>query len=197
MTELENYMEARERNRTIFTKENPELLETFEIAIEASRRLGTILTTERDAAGKSHAGLAPFFLIFQRSTISAFEALSATQAFQAWVRIRPGIESTLIMGKWVQDPGNAQIWERRFEDRKAYQRLFQGKELGRGALPRGAEIQNALTLINDEFLHPILNTTSGTWAFAIAMSTVWRCALSSLMSRWTLRLECLDFFTWS
>jgi len=154
VAELQKYIEARERNRDIFSRESAAVLQAFEVAIKASRQLGTALTTQRDVAGKTHVGLAPFFLILERSTFAAFEALSANQAFQAWVSIRPGIESALIMGKWVKDPANAEIWTRRSEDPKSYQASFQGKELGKGALSRGSNIQSALRHINDQFLHP-------------------------------------------
>jgi hypothetical protein len=66
--------------------------------------LGGMLTQRRDKAGFSHVSLVPFILVMQRQVYAAFELISTYQSFQAWVLLRPCLESALIMGKWVDDP---------------------------------------------------------------------------------------------
>jgi len=148
------YLQARLAQDSSFRQAVPAAATAFQAALQNGYLLGETLTTHRDASGHSHVSLAPFHLIFLRQMCASFEALSVGQAFQAWVSIRPGIESVLIMGKWVADPKNADIWENRVTDPRAYLDCYQGKNLGNGALPRGNDIQTALKGINDNFLHP-------------------------------------------
>jgi hypothetical protein len=148
------YVAARDANRAHFAEAYPYAVEAFNAAFSAFGTLGEQLRTGRDATGKSHISLAPFYFILQRQTAIAFDAVSANQAYAAWVAVRTGVESSLIIGKWVDDKRNADIWERRFVDRKAYQAAYQGKALRSTSLPRSDEIQGALTAINDRFLHP-------------------------------------------
>jgi hypothetical protein len=148
------YVVARDANRAHFAETYPYAAEAFNAAFSAFGALGEQLRTGRDVAGKSHISLAPFFFILQRQTATAFDAVSANQAYAAWVAVRTGVESALIIGKWVDDKRNADIWERRFVDRKAYQTAYQGRALRSRSLPRSDKIQGALTAINDRFLHP-------------------------------------------
>lgn len=78
--------------------------------------LGGMLTQRRDKAGFSHVSLVPFILVMQRQVYAAFELISTYQSFQAWVLLRPCLESALIMGKWVDDPAFAGVWQRRNDD---------------------------------------------------------------------------------
>jgi len=63
-----------------------------------------LVQSQRDPAGNSHISLAPFLMLMQRQSRSAFEALASDQSYQAWVLIRPAVEAALIIGKWVDDP---------------------------------------------------------------------------------------------
>lgn len=129
-------------------------MEAFDASFSAFAALGEQLRNGRDSNGKTHISLAPFFFIIQRQTTAAFDALSANQAYAAWVAMRTGVESALIIGKWVDDKRNADIWEERATDRKAYQNAYQGTALRSSSLPRSTDIQRALSAINDRFLHP-------------------------------------------
>jgi hypothetical protein len=147
-------MNARKRAHSEFKANYPAILKAFEVTVANSNRLGQLLAIGRDAEGHSHVSLFPLYLIFQRQTMLAFESLVAGQAYNAWVTIRPGIEAALIMGKWVASPANADIWEDRDKNPKLYQATYQGPALGKGALPQGELIRQALKGINDHFVHP-------------------------------------------
>ena len=86
--------------------------------------------------------------------MAAYHSVATYQAFLGWSIIRTGLEAALMMGKWVDDPRNAEIWANRDRDWKAYAKLFQGRALQSEALPQSARIQQALKRVNDLFLHP-------------------------------------------
>ncbi len=145
------YLDAREHNRSTF----PETVRpAFEISIRAFDQLALQLRDGRDRNDKTAASLAPFFFILQRQALAAYDALSTNQAYLAWVLIRPGVESALIIGKWVDDEIHARIWEKRRTNMKAYRKVYEGKALRSKSLPRSDEIQLSLSGINDRFLHP-------------------------------------------
>lgn len=83
----------------------------------------------------------------QRQAVNAFLSLASQQSFQAWVLLRPCLESCL------NDPANAAIWSNKEEDWKTYNKTFQGKSLHSASLPRADEIQTVLKTINGDFLH--------------------------------------------
>jgi hypothetical protein len=154
MRPFREYLDAREANRKHFAAAYPYAESAFDTSFSAFAALGEQLRTGRDKSGKTQISLAPFFFIIQRQAATAFDALSANQAYAAWVALRTGVESALIIGKWVDDKKNADIWAERFLNRKAYQNAYQGKALRSTSLPRSADIQQALSAINDRFLHP-------------------------------------------
>lgn len=154
MRPFREYIEAREKNRRHFELAYPYATQAFETVTTAFGILGEQLRTGQDREGKTHVSLAPFFLIVVRQTMTAFDALSANQAYAAWAAMRTAIESALIMGKWVDNPDNARIWERRFKDPRAYASTFQGRALRSSSLPNSAAIQRALSHLNDRYLHP-------------------------------------------
>jgi hypothetical protein len=140
-------------NREVFLIEHGDFLKTFDAIDHNFKLLVELPRTKRDANGKSHISLIPFLLLLQRQARSAFEALAANQAYQGWVLLRPGIEAVLIIGKWVDDPANAQVWLSRHEDPKAYRKVYTGKALQSKSLPRSERIQGVLSKINDDFVH--------------------------------------------
>jgi hypothetical protein len=148
------YLDAKETNRKAFAEAYPAVIDAFEVSVRAFSALGEQLRTGRDFNNKTHVSLAPFFLILQRQSMVAYDVISTRQAYQAWVSIRTGIESALIIGKWVDDKSNADIWENRFEDPKPYRKVYQGSGLESKALPNSGSIRSALSHINDLFLHP-------------------------------------------
>ena len=135
------YQSTRSYNREIFFIEHADLVKVF-VAID--NNFNTLLqlpAKRRDGNGSSYVALIPFVFLLQRQAQSAFEALSAYQSYQAWVLLRPGIEAALIIGKWVDDPKNAEIWKNRENDPKPYQKSYTGKALRSKSLPNSEPIQ--------------------------------------------------------
>jgi hypothetical protein len=147
------YQSVRSYNREVFLIQHGEVVQAF-VAIDSNFQVLLQLPgTKRDQNGKSYVGLIPFIFLLQRQAQSAFEALSAFQSYQAWVLLRPGIEAALIIGKWVDDPQNAEIWKNRESDTQAYHKTYTGKGLRSKSLPDSELIQGVLRKINDGFVH--------------------------------------------
>jgi len=145
------YQSARSYNREVFLIQHGEVVKAF-VAIDGNfHTLLQLPGTKRDQNGKSYVSLIPFIFLFQRQAQSSFEALSAFQSYQAWVLLRPGIEAALIVGKWVDDPHNAEIWKNR--ETQAYRKTYTGKGLRSKSLPDSDAIQGVLRKINDGFVH--------------------------------------------
>lgn len=144
---------ALEKNRQIFSLQYPFAYFAFFGLCEAFDRVGRRLQTGRDSKGKSYVSLIPFLLIVQRQAMSAFEALASCRSYEAWMLIRPALEATLIIGKWVDDPDNAVLWSDREVRRHEYASAYTGKGLVSKSLPRSAEIRMTLGRLNDEFVH--------------------------------------------
>lgn len=109
-------------NREVFLANYRFALDAFTTIDEHFLYLDSILSAHRDPTGHSHVSLIPFILVMQREVFAAFELISTYQSFQAWVLLRPCLESALIMGEWVDDPGFARVWENRRQDFEAYKR---------------------------------------------------------------------------
>lgn len=151
------YRGALAYNRSVFMVEHGDLFKAF-VAID--RNFSTLiepLRTRRDSDGKSHVSEALFILLLQRQAYAAFDALCADQSYQAWLLLRPGLEGALIIGKWVDDPQNAKIWENRRKDRDAYAKAYTGKSLCSASLPGSERIRGVLGTINDRFVHANLD----------------------------------------
>lgn len=148
-----NFHGAIEKNRTVYALEHSYGYYAFFGLYEMFDRAGQRLQTGRDANGRSHVSLLPFLLLMLRQCMNAFEALSSCRSYEAWVSLRPAIESALIMGKWVDDPDNAAIWGDRVGRKTEYIKTFSGKGLISTSLPRAVEIKEVLDRLNDEFVH--------------------------------------------
>lgn len=59
-----------------------------------------------------------------------------------------------MLGKWVDDPNNAKIWEERKTNYKAYKNIFFGTNLISKSFPMSSDFQKVLNKINDDFMHP-------------------------------------------
>jgi len=112
-----------------------------------------VVGTQKTKAGPSLVSFGPFLMLMARQACNAFEAIAVFQSYQSWVTLRPGLESALIMGKWIDDPNNATIWENREKNKKEYTKIYQGKELVSKSLPDSQAIQKVLKKINDDFMH--------------------------------------------
>ncbi len=84
-------------------------------------KLIRVCSTTRDLKGHSLVSFSPFLLLMQRQGTTAYWSLASSQSYEAWVLARPMLEACLIIGKWIDDEANAEIWKNREMDRKAYQ----------------------------------------------------------------------------
>lgn len=140
-------------NRNIFLLNHGYAFHAFGALHDQSNLLGAMLQTGRDAQGNTYVSFLSFLLLIQRQALSAFQMLWSHQSYQAWVLLRPAIESALIMGKWLDDPTNAKIWKARATDRKRYAKTYTGTALRSKSLPRSEDLQKVLSRINDDFMH--------------------------------------------
>ncbi|MCZ6877226.1 MAG: hypothetical protein O7G29_03695 [Acidobacteria bacterium] len=141
------------RNRDFFLLNQRDAFLAFETIHHRYSELGSILANHRDKDGHSQISLIPFVLLMQRQAMAAFWSLACYQSHQAWVTLRPCLESALIIGKWFDDPDNASIWNNRHKDRTAFRRTYEGRALISESLPRAAGLQAVLRRINDDFMH--------------------------------------------
>jgi hypothetical protein len=152
-SELLNYHANLASNREVFLLNFRDELNAFEQTNADLLNLIRVIGTLRDLDGHSHVGLLPFLMIMSRQGLNAFEALSTYRSYQAWVSLRPSLESALIMGKWFDSPSNAKIWSNRDKDRETYQKEYSGTSLLSKSLQGSKQIQRVLTRINDDFMH--------------------------------------------
>jgi len=131
------------------------VLRSFEVSVLSFAKLGEELRGGRDSNGYTHISLAPFFLIFQRQAMAAYDVLSSSSGL-------PGLGDNTTgcgerpdngkMGRTIRS--NADIWTNRVKDKKTYLKTYQGAALESVSLPRAHEIRTALTEIKRPFLHP-------------------------------------------
>ena len=151
--EILRYRSALAYNREVFLIEHGELVKAFSAIDDNFSTLIEVPRTMRDANGKSYVSLIPFLLLLQRQSRAAFEAFAVYQSYQAWVLLRPGVEALLIVGKWVDDPASASVWENRKQDRRGYQKAYSGQALRSNSLASSDSIQGVLSKVNEEFVH--------------------------------------------
>ena len=109
-----DYRSALSYNREVFLIQQGALVKAFSAIDDNFASLIQPLATKRDSTGHSHVSLTPFLLLLQRQARAAFELFSAYESYQGWVLARPGVEGALIIGKWVDDPANAHVWQNRY-----------------------------------------------------------------------------------
>jgi len=148
------YRAARYRNREVFLGNHADLFKVIDPLAANFDFLTNMIGSKMGSDGASHIGLIPFLRLAQRQLQSAFDAVTSFQVYEAWLLLRPAVESALIIGKWLDDPALAQVWLRRFEDKRSYQQEYQGERLRSKSLPRSEDIQLVLKRINDSFSHP-------------------------------------------
>ena len=154
MSAFEEYRKSVEESRAWFLRQHGAVVKSFDLLNSGFNELGRCLQLGITAQNKSHVSLAPLLMICQRQSFLALESLSTQQAYQAWVLIRPGIESVLVMGKWMDDRKNHDIWANRHQNLQEYVKEYSGKSLRSSALPNSGAIQRSLKSINDNFTHP-------------------------------------------
>ncbi len=154
MNVFESYVGARDKNRKVFFGNFGTDFETFQLLLEALQVAWARIGRERDVCGASHVGLLPFANILTRHTVVGFDHLSSYQTFLAWLTFRPGLEALLMIGKFVDDPGNALIWKNRQLDWQSYKQTFAGRAIESKSLPQSNAFRQVLSRLNDEFMHP-------------------------------------------
>jgi hypothetical protein len=147
------YRGAIDYNRAIFLLMHNWAFSAFSKIDAGFSRLSDLLCHHRGPEGKSRVSFIPFLLLMQRQARSSFERLSSSQSYEAWVLLRPCLESALILGKWTDDVAFARIWEKRSVDREAFSKAYSGKSLRSKSLARSVELQQVLSRINDDFMH--------------------------------------------
>jgi hypothetical protein len=151
--ELIQYRSMLHQNGEIFLFNFKEEFAAFGETDRYFQKFAGIISTERMKNGKTLVGLIPLMIIMQRQYRNAFQNISVFQSYQAWVLVRPAIESALVMGKWLDDLSNFHVWKQHENNWKDYQRIYQGKNLVSQSLPDSSNIQNVLKHINDNFMH--------------------------------------------
>ena len=154
MGELSDYYSVQISNRQVFDKNFPSDITEFNALLSRLQEIWARVGTVRGLSGQSHAGLLPFANLLLRHFIFGFEHLSCYQSFLAWLTFRPGLESLLIIGKFVDDPANAKIWLDREVNPGAYRQVFSGTALESRSLPKSAQFRQVLSRLNDQFMHP-------------------------------------------
>jgi len=154
MDEYVSYLATLTANRQIFLLNFHANFHAFETMFRALQTAWARLGTERDRPGRSQVGLLPFANILARHTLVGFEHLTYYQSFLAWLAFRPGLEAFLMIGKFVEDPANADIWKNRQSDWKSYKKTFSGSALESKSLAQSAAYRQILTHLNGEFIHP-------------------------------------------
>jgi hypothetical protein len=158
MGEYEEYKKIRESNRHTFKLNFADDIAAFDTLFAQLRLAWSLLGAKRDSKGASHTGLLLFSNILIRHTVFGFENLACYQSSLARTTYRAGLEAFLIIGKFLDDPGSAQIWLNRTssqkQDKKAYAKLFNGQALESKAIPRSVALRQVLGRLNDEFMLP-------------------------------------------
>ncbi len=162
-SELLNYNAILRLNRDIFLLNYGQEFQAFEDSDARLQKIAELISKKRNDQNESIVGLLPFLLIILRQARNAFNCLSRYQSYESWIVFRPALESALTIGKFLDNPANAdlwrdrkQIWENRKKDKEKYERYkkeFEKDDLIPNSLPQGKEFRQLLSRINDEFMH--------------------------------------------
>jgi hypothetical protein len=162
-SELLKYRATLGFNREVFLLNYGQEFKAFEDTNIRLQKIIKVVSKIRSDQNESHVGLVPLLMIIARQAISALECLSQYRGYEAWLVFRPALESALIIGKFLDNPANAelwlnrkQIWKERKENKKRYNRYkkeFEGNGLISESLPEGEKFRQLRTRINDEFVH--------------------------------------------
>lgn len=151
---FKDYISTVDENFAIFIKNySRTYLQNFNILIYSLQAIWERLGRGRDLSGNSHSGLLHFVNYLIRHAIFGFQHIATYQSFLCWLTFRPGLEAFLILGKFVDDPHNAEIWKNRENDKESYIRTFQ-KELISRSLAQSIQFRQVLARLNDQFMHP-------------------------------------------
>jgi len=162
-SEILKYRSVLALNREVFLLNFGQELQVFDDTDKKLQKLIGVIASKESDKGESHVGLIPFLLILVRQSRNAFECLSRYQAYDAWIIFRPALEAVLVVGKFLDDPANANLWKNRRgiwtnrrRDKQSfekYRKEFEGDGLIPKILPQGEKFRRLLSYINDEFMH--------------------------------------------
>jgi hypothetical protein len=151
--DLLQYYALRNKNRDVFLLNYSDAFAAFENIDKHFQQIIEFLSINRTKCDRFQITLIPFILIIILQGRNAFESLARYQSSDAWLIFRPGLEAVLFMGKFVDNPENAKIWQDRHNNRKKYDKISVGKGLISDSLPRAKKYQKVLKQINDRFIH--------------------------------------------
>jgi hypothetical protein len=151
--QLIEYRSVLHLNGEVFLFNYKEEFAAFGFTDQYFDKFSKVISTKHMKNGKTLIGLIPLLMIMQRQYRNAFQSITVFQSYQSWVLLRPAIESALIMGKWLDDLNNFDVWIEHQDNWKNYQKIYQGKNLVSDSLPNSAAIQSVLKRINDDFMH--------------------------------------------
>lgn len=154
MGAFEQYRASVSAARTWFNENHANVLDSCNVLNKGFTELGRCIQIGRDAQNNTHVSLLPLLMILQRQAFVAIDMLASRQAYQAWLVVRPGIESGLFVGKWLDNVDNYGVWIERAKDPKRYAKEYSGAKLRSKSLTKSAELQTSLKTINDLFAHP-------------------------------------------
>lgn len=109
--DLLGYASTQVKNRETFLLNYGNDFSEFDFLISSLVSIWSRLGKEKDKIGRSHASLLLFSNILTRHVIFGFQHIASYQSFLAWLTFRPGLEAFLILGKFVDNPSNAEIWK--------------------------------------------------------------------------------------
>lgn len=147
------YSATRVKNREVFLLNFGQDFRVFDRLLSLLPQIWTRIGKERDKAGRSHAGLLLFANLVQRHALVGFEHIACFQSYLGWLTFRPGLEALLILGKFIDDPANAELWRNRQRDPTKYRQVFSGRGLVSQSLSGSSELQQVLARLNDNFVH--------------------------------------------
>lgn len=148
-----DYRGVMSANREIFLLNFREEFFAFTDTYDRLNSISGVVSTTRARAGHSHVSHLSWLMIIGRQFLNSFECMSTSRSYDAWVLLRPALESALVMGKWIDDRINSDIWENRDNDKKSYMDTYEGKALLSKSLPDSSGVRSVLCRVNDDFMH--------------------------------------------
>lgn len=148
------YAARASENREVFLLNYSVDFGTFNALLVDLQKIWLRIARERDKDGKSLVGLYLPASLLIRHSLLAFHALTLYQSFLAWLTFRPGLESLLIIGKWADDPKNAEIWRNHRQNLTKYRKTYERNGLISKSLTHSDKYRQLLTQINAGYLHP-------------------------------------------
>lgn len=140
------------RNREAFLTNFAEHVNAFDSMVE--RWMKCIHRFGAEGKATEDPVIAYLAVLLLKHASAGFHHLSCYQSFFAWFVLRPGLEAFLFIGKIADDSNNAVVWREHRQQRKAYRDAFSGNGLISQSVPASTRLREALTHLNDSYMHP-------------------------------------------